>query len=203
MKNRQRLLLAAVDLFRDQGYAATSVEDLLAETSVARSNFYYHFDGKEGLARELVLRWASSRTSALEEAAIDDAAPDERIRRIRAVLRDHEAAPGDGPVVASVALQVAPHDDRVRESLRSLLDRVERLLAVATEGDGPPGENGTGPTARQLGRAGSMLLVGALEMERVFPDADGRDAAVEALLGPATRTGSGTEGRLAAAAGAI
>lgn len=203
MKNREKLLRAAVELFGDQGYAATSVEDLLAATSVARSNFYYHFDGKEGLARELVLRWTSSRTSALEEAVTDGAAPGERIRRIRAVLRDHEEAPGDGPVVASVALQVAPHDDRVRASLRSLLDRVERLLTEASEGGGPPGERRTGPAPRQVGRVGSMLLLGALEMERVFPDAEGRDAAVEALLEAALRGGVGTEDRLAAAAGAI
>lgn len=203
MTNRERLLRTAVELFRDQGYAATSVEDLLAATSVARSNFYYHFDGKEGLARELALRWAASRASALEEAATDDATPGERVRRIRAVLRDHEEAPGDGPVVASVALQVAPHDDRVRESLRSLLERVEGLLTEASEGGGPPGEDGKGPAPRQIGRAGAMLLVGALEMERVFPDDDDRNAAVEAFLGAAARTGTGTEGRLAATAGAI
>lgn len=202
MKNRQRLLRAAVELFRDQGYAATSVEDLLAETGVARSNFYYHFDGKEGLARELVLGWASSRGPALEEAD-DGATPAERFRRIRSVLRAHEGSPGDGAVVASVALQVAPHDDRVRRALRSLLERVERLLAEAFDGAGAPHEDGSELAPRQLGRVGSMLLVGALEMERVFPEADGRDAAVEAVLGAAVRRGAGSEGRLAAAAGGI
>src|SRR5205809_5004439 len=49
---RSRLVDAAVDAFRTQGYAATTVEDIAATAGVTRATFYLHFDGKLEVYRE-------------------------------------------------------------------------------------------------------------------------------------------------------
>jgi AcrR family transcriptional regulator len=50
---RQRLLGAALTCFEQHGYAATTIEDVVAEAEVARGTFYLHFDNKLELVRAL------------------------------------------------------------------------------------------------------------------------------------------------------
>lgn len=50
---RQRLIAAARRVFETQSYAATRVEDVLAEAGVSRATFYTHFDGKLALVRAI------------------------------------------------------------------------------------------------------------------------------------------------------
>src|SRR3954464_9899573 len=47
---RERLVLAAVDLFTEQGYDATTVAEIAERAGVTRSTFFRHFsDKREGL----------------------------------------------------------------------------------------------------------------------------------------------------------
>jgi AcrR family transcriptional regulator len=46
---RQRLLVAALDRFTAQGYAAASVREIVAAAGVSKPVLYYHFGSKEGL----------------------------------------------------------------------------------------------------------------------------------------------------------
>lgn len=54
MTNRERLLLAARELFLEQGYDA-SVDAIIGRAGVARQTFYNHFKSKENLFAEVVL----------------------------------------------------------------------------------------------------------------------------------------------------
>lgn len=205
MQNRERLLRAGVDLFREHGYAATSVEDLLEATGVARSNYYYHFDGKEGLARELALEWLSARAGALEEldagrtGAQEDGGGDEPVRRVRRVLAAARGrGDGDGAVKASVALQLAPHDEEVRDSLSALLRKLEDRLADAVGSGATRSGPSVGLEPREAGRLGAVLLVGTLGVDRVFPGGDAPDAAASAVARLAAPGKAASDGRLAA-----
>lgn len=53
MTNRERLLLAARELFLEQGYDA-SVDAIIGRAEVARQTFYNHFKSKENLFAEVV-----------------------------------------------------------------------------------------------------------------------------------------------------
>ncbi len=53
MANRERLLLAARELFLEQGYDA-SVDAIIGRAEVARQTFYNHFKNKESLFAEVV-----------------------------------------------------------------------------------------------------------------------------------------------------
>jgi AcrR family transcriptional regulator len=51
---RRQLLEVATRLFAEQGYEATSTEQVLREAGVSRGSLYHHFDGKDRLFEAVV-----------------------------------------------------------------------------------------------------------------------------------------------------
>ncbi|NEW07741.1 TetR/AcrR family transcriptional regulator [Paenibacillus sp. SYP-B3998] len=54
---KNKIAEAARTLFAQRGYAATSIEDIVAATGSSKGNIYYHFKSKEGLFLHLVDEW--------------------------------------------------------------------------------------------------------------------------------------------------
>ena len=53
---RQRILKAAVRLFADRGYEATSIRTIAARANVNQAAINYHFKSKDGLYHEVLRR---------------------------------------------------------------------------------------------------------------------------------------------------
>lgn len=176
MKNRERLVRAAAELFTEQGYAATSVEDLLQATGVARSNFYYHFDGKLGLAREVMSRWSRSYHEALDEAWSEVDEPADRVRKMFRLLQDGD---GEGELlrcrIGAMALELAPYDEEIREELDAFLERLRERFEVAFRDGVEEGEFvenvGKAPAPEQ----GMRVLLGGLMLCHASPDCSSMD----------------------------
>ena len=49
IRTREVILTKATELFRRQGFGATSIQDLLKSTGVNRGSLYFHFSGKDDL----------------------------------------------------------------------------------------------------------------------------------------------------------
>ena len=56
MSSREKILSSAADMIYRNGYIATSVDQIVADAGVSKSNFYYHFKSKEDLGLEFLLR---------------------------------------------------------------------------------------------------------------------------------------------------
>jgi TetR/AcrR family transcriptional repressor of nem operon len=56
-ETRLRLLNSALRVFREQGYAATTVEDLCRASGVTKGAFFHHFASKEAVALAAVEHW--------------------------------------------------------------------------------------------------------------------------------------------------
>jgi TetR/AcrR family transcriptional repressor of nem operon len=65
---RTRLLEAARDVIRTQGFTATTVEDLCRTAGVTKGAFFHHFETKEALGIAAAAYWAET-TSAFFAAA--------------------------------------------------------------------------------------------------------------------------------------
>lgn len=50
---RQRLLSAALGVFAEKGYATSSIDDITERAGTTRGAFYYYFESKEDIARDL------------------------------------------------------------------------------------------------------------------------------------------------------
>jgi len=59
-ETRERLLDAAQDLINRQGFAATSVDQILERVGLTKGAFFHHFPTKHDLARALIDRFAAA-----------------------------------------------------------------------------------------------------------------------------------------------
>jgi AcrR family transcriptional regulator len=152
---RAALVRAARELFGEEGYAGTSIDDIVARAGVTKGALYHHFDGKEGVFRavfEQVQREVSDQAvveflgpdswqALLRGCALwVDAHLDHSVRRIvlqdaRAVLGWDEARAIEnrfGAVALRGALRKAMHAGVIRkEPLRPLA-----LLLIGALGEG-------------------------------------------------------------------
>ncbi len=89
---RERLIVAAQELFAERGVAATTPRQVLQRSGVGQGSLYHHFPTKQDLANAAVGRTAEQQLQAAElvlESALD--APD----RIETYLRrDRDAVAG-------------------------------------------------------------------------------------------------------------
>jgi AcrR family transcriptional regulator len=68
-ETRQEILRAALRRFAHSGYAATSVQQIVADAQVSKPALYYYFPDKAGLFQALVNEAHDARFQLLQEAA--------------------------------------------------------------------------------------------------------------------------------------
>ena len=73
MERKQQLLDCAAELFAERGFAETRVVDIVRAAGVAKGLFYWYFENKEALFRELV-ELNRLRLRQFQAAAIDPGA---------------------------------------------------------------------------------------------------------------------------------
>lgn len=59
-ETKAKILKAAARSFSIDGYAATSMNDIVAEAASTKGAVYFHFDSKEAIARELINHWLTA-----------------------------------------------------------------------------------------------------------------------------------------------
>ena len=64
---RERILEVAEAAVLEKGFAATSIEELIAAVGITKSGFFYHFKDKNELAKALLVRYVER-----EDALFDD-----------------------------------------------------------------------------------------------------------------------------------
>lgn len=83
---RQQLLTAAADLFAQQGYPSTSMDQIAAEVGIHKSTIFHYFSGKEDLLADVLDAGLSHYVSSLEAIASRSSDP---LARLDAATRNH------------------------------------------------------------------------------------------------------------------
>ncbi|HEY2054506.1 MAG TPA: TetR/AcrR family transcriptional regulator [Solirubrobacterales bacterium] len=128
---RDRILFATAELFRRQGYNGTGLKQVVAEADAPFGSLYHHFPGGKGELGEEVIHSAGAFFQALVTAVYDEEATTEA--SVRAVFSgaaetleatDYE----DACPIATVALEVASTDDRLRAATAAVFERWTEAL---------------------------------------------------------------------------
>ena len=85
---RRRIEDVASDLFREQGYAATSVRDIARALDIQGASLYAHVTSKEDVLWAIVDR-AASRFEAAADAAEERTRPNDNTARLAELARAH------------------------------------------------------------------------------------------------------------------
>lgn len=66
-KTRMRLMDVAEAAILEKGFGATSIDELIAETGITKSGFFYHFPDKNALAMALLKRYLEREDKLLDQ----------------------------------------------------------------------------------------------------------------------------------------
>jgi len=81
-ETRSRILTAALELFREQGFEAATMRQIAAKAGVATGAAYYYFDSKDAIVLAYYSRAQQEMAHLMREALANDKDLKERIRRI-------------------------------------------------------------------------------------------------------------------------
>lgn len=79
---KQVIQIAAAKLFRDRGYAATSMRDLADAVHLKASSLYNHISGKEEILKDICFETAQRFLEAMEEVEKKDISCSDKIRQL-------------------------------------------------------------------------------------------------------------------------
>ncbi|MEO6703989.1 MAG: TetR/AcrR family transcriptional regulator [Jatrophihabitantaceae bacterium] len=127
---RQRIVNAAVSLFAEQGFDATSVNQVVARAGVAKGALYHHFESKDDLLYEVYRELVDRQLSGLHRILAEGMGP---ARTVRALIADlvctTAAAAAEAKVFARESHRLGDvNQARVRAARRSIHDAFIELV---------------------------------------------------------------------------
>lgn len=130
---RTKLLDAAIETVRAQGYAATSVDDLCRKAGVTKGAFFHHFESKDALAVAAANHW--SETTGAMFASAPYHAPGDPLDRVLAYIDFRRellrGTPAEFTCFAGTTVQeaFATNDDIRAACKASIFGHAETLVA--------------------------------------------------------------------------
>lgn len=177
-------LRAALELFWERGYEATSMADLVERTGVARASLYATFGGKRALYLKALDRYGELTDPDLL-AGLSQPGP--VLPAVRALVERYaREAAGDGGrrgcFMVNTAVELAPHDPLAARRVQANWDLVETALTSALMRAQAQGELAEGRDPRALSRFLLVLMQGLRVMGKAAAEPDRlRDATAQAL----------------------
>lgn len=144
---------AIMRVFIEQGYAATSLDDLTRATGLSRSSIYNAFGAKHQMY-ELALR-QYHKTTSTSVAILSRSGPvKDAIRAQMMAVVDDETSSKNSPgcLVAKSSLELAAHDKVVAILVAEHLARLENALAISIKRAQRNGEISKEKDSRALAR---------------------------------------------------
>jgi AcrR family transcriptional regulator len=132
-ERKQQLLDAAARLFAEQGYASTRVVDIVEAAGVAKGLFYWYFENKEALFRELAAN-IRRRLRRQQAAAMDDEAP-ALVRLLQGAVASVRFMAENAPFFSLLEVEGRNVSDVLRQGTEQHVRDVTALI-VAGQHDG-------------------------------------------------------------------
>jgi AcrR family transcriptional regulator len=130
-ETRDRLFLAACDLFVAKGYAGTTVDSIASRAGVAKGTFFVHFKTKDAVATQLIGNQTAAAQRARERAHASGAGPIEAM--VSTVLALGKQAGASRMLSRAVLAATLESGEVAGDSSKLFTGIYELLLADARE----------------------------------------------------------------------
>lgn len=172
-QNRERIVEAAAQLFRERGFEGIGVADLMKEAGLTHGGFYGHFSSKDDLIAE------ASRRALTRSLALFSNLPERASRDPLSTVADtyltstHRDDPGTGCLLAAVGSDVSRQGPAARRAvtdhIRSAVELLTKLIPSRSRA-----------ARRQKAITTYATLVGAMVMARAVDNRELSDEILEA-----------------------
>jgi TetR/AcrR family transcriptional regulator, transcriptional repressor for nem operon len=124
---------AAAKVFWDQGYHATSIEDLCDATGLLRGSLYGAFGDKKGMLLASIDQYAEKNLARLAESLTSSRTSREGLRSALLYYTRTATVLGSrhGCLVTNTALEMLPEDPDVAQRVERIFRQMASLLAAA------------------------------------------------------------------------
>jgi TetR/AcrR family transcriptional repressor of nem operon len=177
---RQTIITAAADLFRKQGYAATTMQQVAEVTGISKGNLTYHFPSKQALyeaVHKQVMDYLRDRIlgRSFDEGPTAIEGVGEFTRRLRRWFLDEEQR-FVGCVFTNIAVETQHSDPAIGQLARAALTEFKAILAQRFADGQARGEIRSDRSATELAQAFFWAYEGALILSRALNDPAEYDA---------------------------
>jgi len=121
-RTREHIMATAEAIILKRGYSGTSIEEIIGEAGITKGGFFYHFDGKNDLAKKLINRYLENDLvffSGLADRArsLTEDPLQQLLLFLKLMAEAMEDLPDAHPgcLVASFTYEAEQFDDEVRE----------------------------------------------------------------------------------------
>ncbi len=130
---RRLIIEAAAKLFSERGYAATRIEDIIAELSASRRVIYEHFGGKTDILVAICEQAIRSTIDLATRIARTPLDPVEKLRRLVREFTEIVIENRDNIAISTREMMFLPADSRAR--ITRMQKKFDRILGtILTEG---------------------------------------------------------------------
>lgn len=177
---RERIIDAAASLMLDKGYAATTVDEIVADAGVAKGSVYHFFDSKEGVGLAALEGYFQRGRDVIMNGpftTVDD--PVERglalVDHVRAVSRQLWA---HGCLAGSFAVELSAVSPAIRKVIAAWFKQFEQWLASYFEPITEASHASDVPTGAELAAQLLAVIEGGIVMGRARGDSKRLAAAI-------------------------
>lgn len=182
-QTRERVLRQAATLFNKQGYAGSSLADIMQATGLQKGGIYNHFESKENLALAAfdyavgLVRERFAEALQAKHHAVD------RLLAIMAVFQSYHTSPpiAGGCPVLNTAIEADDTNPLLRDRARAVMDEwramIERIVAKGIA----RGELKPTVEADELATLMITMLEGAVMLSKLYRDPVHMERAVNHL----------------------
>jgi TetR/AcrR family acrAB operon transcriptional repressor len=132
-RTREQLLRAALTVFRTQGYATTTLDDIAAAAGVTRGAIYWHFGGKAELYNVLVSEHLTCAYAVFERVLTETGTPIHRLRRFMRRFLEYLEEDADYRTVLELKLLMTETTADLAEGFQRMNQRNDGSLAALTQ----------------------------------------------------------------------
>jgi len=169
-QTHERLTRAAMALFRERGFEATTLDDIAAAADISRRSFFHYFASKE----DVVFAWQEEMSAALVAAIAARPAGESMLAAAENAIAAMVGQLDAGEAIAMARLK---RDNPVLQARNQVkYEKLERALAEAL------GKRAGNKSERLKARLVAMIATGAMRIGDEFWTAEGAREKPEALV---------------------
>ncbi|MFE6796305.1 TetR/AcrR family transcriptional regulator [Paenibacillus chitinolyticus] len=182
--DEDQVLDAAMQLFWEKGYEATSLSDLTSRMGIQRPSIYSAFGGKKELFEAALRKYTMTRASLIRAKLQSNPSVKEGFRTFfeDVIAEEYAENPRKGCFCINTMVELAPHDEKFEILTREHQMYLAVIFEETIERGIQSGELEIGVNAKALSQALLVSLIGLTVLIKSRPERSFIDNSIEVVL---------------------